>query len=111
SPRILESATNPTSNVAPKCLNIVFDSIYPGDEEINAPLTTHFLKYLSNQSAIVGISLSKSGQPWPALFLTTSSAGTPACLSLAMMISACWIGTNLSASPWMISVGGSSAET
>ena len=50
-----------------------------------------------------------SAQPCPAPGLTTSFASTPASFSFATITSACWMGTSLSASPWMISVGGSSS--
>ena len=54
--------------------------------------------------------LEQVGPAVPAPFLTTSLVSTPAALSFSRTSSACWIGTRLSASPWMISVGGSSDD-
>jgi hypothetical protein len=51
------------------------------------------------------------GQPCPAPGLTNSFASTPAALSFSTTNSDCWSGTRGSASPWTISVRGSSAET
>src|SRR5271157_864735 len=46
---------------------------------------------------MIVMSLSKSGQPCDAPFLTTSLPSTPACFSLSRISSACWIGTRTSA--------------
>ena len=53
------------------------------------------LRCASNQSAMIDVSLSRSGQPCSAPFLTTSLVSTPDALSLSRMSSACWIGTSL----------------
>src|SRR5260370_26780132 len=67
---------------------------------LHSPSSCHFFfKCLSNHSAKVTVSLGKSGQPCSAPFLTTNSHGTLASFSLSMIVSACWIGTSLSASP------------
>src|SRR6185369_4644882 len=63
-------------------------------------------KYSSNQSARLGKSSFMSFQPCPWPSLTINLAVTPASLQRLTNDSACWIGTSLSASPWMISVGG-----
>src|SRR5438132_7488574 len=77
---------------------------------LHSPFSCHFFfRCLSNQSAKAPVSLAQSGQPCSAPFLTTNSHGTLASFSLSMIVSACWIGTSLSASPCMISVGGESS--
>ena len=85
----------------------------PTESESPSPLLlSDGLRCSSNQSANWSPCPSAmSGQPWPPPGLTTSFASTPAALSFSTIISACWIGTSLSASPWMIRVGGSSAVT
>ncbi len=51
------------------------------------------------------------GQPCPPPALTTSFVATPPALSFSIIASDCCKGTRRSASPWMISVGGSSGVT
>ena len=57
----------------------------------HSPLATHFFLPMcwSNQSAMMVMSLSRSGQPCDAPFLTTSLPSTPACFSLSRISSAC----------------------
>src|SRR5260221_10423369 len=47
-----------------------------------------FARYLSNQSASLGISFPRSAQPWAAPFFTTSSQGTLASFSFSTLVSA-----------------------